>query len=337
MHVNFDSDAKLSLNRFGRLGTWYALALCAVATVAVIGQVLIQSHLNDQLSDSRVVNVAGKQRMLSQKLSKTVLLLKDNQTEEDRRQILNDLKRSVHLWKVSQDGLLHGNDSLKLPGKNSETVDKMFASVAHDFEEMHRNSEQIVSFLEKDLRVTYDSLQTAVTQILNHEGNFLAGMEGIVLQYANEAQGKVSSLSTMEYIVLAIALLVILLEIIFIFRPTAQQVNATVNKLIDSEKNAMKLSKEIGAVYASLEKSYEQISIVNQPTDNPRLYAKSDRGGNVTFLADLFAELSGIKKVNDSMRVCDLFPGIEDQDEWMDQVVEKVSESNAWQGEVYFK
>jgi len=141
----------------------------------------------------------------------------------------------------------------------------------------------------------------------------------------------------MEYVVLAIALLVILTEIIFIFRPTALQVNVTVNKLIDSEKNAMKLSKEIGAVYASLEKSYEQISIVNQPTDNPRLYAKSDRGGNVIFLAELFTELSGIKKIGEHMRVCDLFPGMEDADDWMDQVVEKVSEGNAWQGEVYFK
>jgi signal transduction histidine kinase len=337
MHVNFDSDAKLSLNRFGRLGTWYALALCVIATVAIIGQVLIQRHLNDQLNDSRVVNVAGKQRMLSQNITKTVLLLGDQQTEQLRTQILTDLSTSVHLWKVSQDGLLHGNDSLQLQGNNSETIDKMFADVANDFEEMHHSSEQIIFALKNNLLVSYDSLKPHVTQILNHESYFLAGMEGIVLQYANEAHEKVISLSTIEYIVLAIALLVIVLEIIFIFRPTARQVNTTVNKLIHSEKNAMKLSKEIGAVYASLEKSYEQISIVNQPTDNPRLYAKSDRGGNVTFLADPFAELSGIKKINDTMRLCDLFQDMEDADDWMDQVVETVSEGNAWQGEVYFK
>ena len=337
MHVNFDGDAKLRLNKFSRLGTWYALALCVIATVAVIGQVLIQRHLKDQLSDSRVVNVAGKQRMLSQKITKTVLLLRDHQPEQERRQILSDLKTSVHLWKVSQEGLLHGNDSLKLPGKNSLTIEEMFDTIDDDFKEMHHSSEQVILMLDQDVLAANDSLQSHVARVLNHEGNFLAGMEGIVLQYANEAQGKISSLSTMEYIVLAIALFVILLEIIFIFRPTAWQVNLTVNKLIDSEKNAMKLSKEIGAVYASLEKSYEQISIVNQPTDNPRLYAKSDRGGNVIFLAELFAELSGIKKISEHMRVCDLFPGMEDADDWMDQVVEKISEGHAWQGEVYFK
>ena len=337
MQLNFDSDAKLSLNRFGRLGTLYALAVSVIATVAIIGQVLIQIHLTDQLSDARVVNVAGKQRMLSQKITKTVLLLHKDQTAEERRKLVNDLNTSVQLWKVSQDGLLHGNDSLQLPGNNSETINKLFAKITTDYEGMYSSSEHIIAQLHNHLSVSYDSLKPNIDQILNHEGLFLAGMESIVLQYANEAHGKISSLSSIEYIVLAISLLVILLEIVFVFRPTASQVNLTVNKLIDSEKNAMKLSKEIGAVYASLEKSYEQISIVNQPTDNPRLYAKSDRGGNVIFLADLFTELSGIKSINESMRLCDLFQEMENSNDWMDDVVASVSEGNAWQGEVYFK
>jgi len=337
MRMNFDSDAKLRLNRFSRLGTWYALALSAIATVAIIGQVLIQSHLKGQLSDSRVVNVAGKQRMLSQKITKTVLLLRHDQTEQERKQIMNDLRTSVRLWKSSQDGLLHGNDSLHLPGKNSEAIGKLFAAVGGDFQKMYQSSREIMSLLNKNLSVSYDSLQPHIVRILDHEGYFLSGMERIVLQYANEAHGKVSALSTMEYIVLGISVLVITLEIIFIFRPTALQVNTTVNKLIDAEKNAMKLSKEIGALYASLEKSYEQISIVNQPAENPRLYAKADQGGNVTFLAEPFSELVGIKKITDTMRLCDLFQEMDHPDDWMDDVVEAVSEENAWQGEVSFK
>ena len=36
-----------------------------------------------------------------------------------------------------------------------------------------------------------------------------------------------------------------------------------------------------------MEKSYEQLSIVNQPPESPRLLARADRGGNVLFLADV--------------------------------------------------
>jgi two-component system sensor histidine kinase DegS len=73
MNLNFNVQEGIS--RFSRLGTWYILALSAIASVAIIGQVLIQNHLKGQRDDSRVVNVAGKQRMLSQNISKTLLLL----------------------------------------------------------------------------------------------------------------------------------------------------------------------------------------------------------------------------------------------------------------------
>jgi two-component system, NarL family, sensor histidine kinase DegS len=337
MLVNFNSDSKLSINRFKRLGTWYVLALSAIASVVIVGQVLIQRHLQGQLNDSRVVNVAGKQRMLSQKISKTVLMLNDSQTLDVRKDILEDLGSSVRLWKISHDGLQHGNDSLQLPANKNERVGKLFVHVNNDFDEMHRSAARICSALSNNFSISVDSLKIEINNILQHENNFLVGMEAIVKEYENEAHEKVSTLSTMEYVLLGISLVVILLEILFIFRPTASQVNATMSKLVDSEKNAMKLSKEIGALYASLEKSYEQISIVNQPNDNPRLYAKSDRGGNVVFISDLFLDLSGITNKTNGMRVCDLFQGMENVDDWMDEVIGVVSEGSVWQGEINFK
>ena len=336
MNLNLDSQAKLSLNRFGKLGMWYAFALSIIATVAIVGQVLIQQHLDDQLNDSRVVNVAGKQRMLSQQITKNIVQLQHYRSQEERNRLVGQLQNSLRLWKVSQDGLLHGNDSLQLSGRNSAEVIGLFLKTNIHFNTVYERSAHIISLVMGDTIIAPAALQTHVDTVLMHEELFLSGMEQIVLEYANEAEGKVSSLSTIEYMVLAISLLVITLEIIFIFKPTAVQVNATVNKLIDSEKNATKLSKEIGALYASLEKSYEQISIVNQPTDNPRLFAKADHGGNVTFISDAFAELSGIKSVSSGMRLCDLFISMDDPDDWMDELVETISEEKLWQGEIQF-
>src|SRR5205085_11971095 len=132
--------------------------------------------------------------------------------------------------------------------------------------------------------------QAALRTLLDNEFIFLKKMDQIVFQYDSEARSKVSTLSQLEYSLLGISILVIVLEILFVFRPTTIQVNRTVNKLIASEKNARKLSKEIGALYASLEKSYEQLSQVNEPVENPRVYAKADRGGNVVFISPLFEE-----------------------------------------------
>jgi two-component system sensor histidine kinase DegS len=173
--------------------------------------------------------------------------------------------------------------------------------------------------------------------VLKHEEDFLAGMENIVHQYDSEAQARVARLSHMEYFLLAVSILVILLEIFFIFRPTTIHVNRTISKLIDSEKNAKKLSKEIGALYASLEKSYEQISHINEPVENPKLFAKADRGGSITFISQLFANMTGKSEILPSLQISDLFEGLSASDDWMDEIVDTVSEGNHWQGQVHFK
>src|SRR5688572_19784705 len=110
-----DPSATIQRSRFSRLGTLYVLALSVIATVAITGQALIQSHLQAQRSDSRVVNVAGKQRMLSQKITKTLLYLEPAQSAADRQTIVADLDAAFHLWHTSQQGLQYGNDSLHLP------------------------------------------------------------------------------------------------------------------------------------------------------------------------------------------------------------------------------
>lgn len=67
--VSFD---KLSFKKLRRL---YIFALITIAITVILSQVLIQYNLNSQLSDSKIINTSGKQRMLSQKLAKEVLVL----------------------------------------------------------------------------------------------------------------------------------------------------------------------------------------------------------------------------------------------------------------------
>ncbi|HEX6889373.1 MAG TPA: ATP-binding protein, partial [Chryseolinea sp.] len=288
-------------------------------------------------NDAHVVNIAGKQRMLSQKISKSLLKLSQVESTADRKFVLNNLRSSLALWKISQDGLLHGNDSLNLAGDNSPEVSALFDELNPHFDIMAQHATNVVTQISRNIDLPYDSVRASVETVLQHEGDFLTGMEKIVYQYDAEAEAEVTRLSHMEYFLLAVSILVILGEILFIFRPTTIHVNKTISKLIDSEKNAKKLSKEIGALYASLEKSYEQISHINEPVENPKLYAKADRGGTITFISQLFVSMTGKSEISQALRICDLFEGSMAVDDWMDDVIDTVSEGNHWQGQVHFK
>ena len=156
-------------------------------------------------------------------------------------------------WKAGHYGLQHGDAKLNLPGANSEKVMDMFRDLEPYFMNVYNSAQKIIEYKKEDRSDTSELQQTLKT-MLDNETIFLQKMDHIVFQYDAEARAKVATLRRLEYILMFISIVVILLEIIFVFRPTTIQVNKTVNQLITSEKNAKQLSKEIGALYTSLEK-----------------------------------------------------------------------------------
>jgi signal transduction histidine kinase len=336
MTLEFNPESKLKLNKFSKLGWWYVLALSFIATVAIIGQFLIQSHLENQFRDGRVINLAGTQRYKSQWIVKMSLLLYYDIDHKHFPDKIKTIEQLLNDWKRGHEGLQHGDEQLSLPGNNSHKIQEMFNDLDPYFQNIFNSAYQIIDYkkgISNDTAAFHNSIRT----LLDNETVFLKKMDQIVFQYDSEARAKVSTLSNLEYFLLALSIVVILLEIIFVFKPTTVQVNKTVNQLIASEKNAKKLSKEIGALYASLEKSYEQLSEVNEPVENPRLYAKADKGGSILFISPLFNEIAGNMSVISGMRICDLFTNADIDDDWMDEVIDTVSEGKMWQGEVHFK
>ena len=91
------------------------------------------------------------------------------------------------------------------------------------------------------------------------------------------------------------------------------------------------------SLYSSLEKSYEQISNITQPIENPTLLAKSDKGGSVLFISPAFAKVANKTNTDASLQLCDLFHDLDNPNDWMDEVIDTVSEDRYWQGEVHFK
>ena len=78
----------LDTTTFLRIRKWYLLAFAGIALTVIAAQILIQIHLNSQLDDSRVINVAGRQRAFSQKLVKETLLLGETENPKEREIII---------------------------------------------------------------------------------------------------------------------------------------------------------------------------------------------------------------------------------------------------------
>ncbi len=225
---------------FNRLTRLYIIALTTVAVLSMSGQLVIQLFLRQLLDDSHVVNIAGRQRMLSQRLSKTAILLcRRNIYQADAEYYSQDIKDIVKLWKQSHDGLKNGHlesDGLIYEVRNSTKIDSMFQNIEPTFLLMYNNALVISKEIEHPEVDKDETLQVALKQILANERSFLKQMDKIVYQYDVETTKRVDNIKRTELVLFVLLFLVLVLEGLVIFKPIAHYIREVIKKITDSEQ-----------------------------------------------------------------------------------------------------
>jgi len=229
-----------------RLTALYILALASVALLSITGHLIVQRSLHRQSSDARVINIAGRQRMLSQRLSKAALSLQSASNPTDRQASLEELETVTDVWKRSHQGLQHGDPHLGLPGTNSVKVTRMFADIEDRHQTMVQAAETLVRLGNTG---QWQALQAQATSliaaILTHEAAFLEGMNAIVFQYDDEATARVNRMKVLELSILGITLIVLLLEALCIFHPAVQHLRKYIAALLHAKEETALLAAEL--------------------------------------------------------------------------------------------
>lgn len=225
------NSALLSANQLTKR---YVLGLALIAALTLLSQGVIQFLVADQQYDSRVVNIAGLQRMLSQKISKLSCNLSSNYPDrpstEAQARYRDELAAAVSLWERSHTGLIRGDSEMGLPGNNSKEVLALFAGIQAHHQGMVAAAKALLSS-----PPSVAALAQSNADIAAHEAAFLQGMNDIVFRYDLEAKAKVDLAKWLEIGLLGVTLLVLALEARFIFAPAARRIQRDTQRLIDQE------------------------------------------------------------------------------------------------------
>ncbi|MCO6045597.1 ATP-binding protein [Aeoliella sp. ICT_H6.2] len=208
-----------------RLTVLYIFALSAVAILSIGAQWLIQQQLTRGEGDSQIVNIAGRQRMLSQRLAKTALQINKSESAQQSPMVV-ELQETLNEWEDNHLGLQTLAPAGLLHEENSEAVQELFASIRPDFEAMRQSATSIV-----DQTGSSDDIRQPVAVIERHEGRFLEGMDRIVSQYVEEAEAKVTRLRRLEFTLLVLTLSILSAEGLLIFRPAVRRIENAVAHL----------------------------------------------------------------------------------------------------------
>ncbi|MCB0212856.1 MAG: response regulator [Anaerolineae bacterium] len=216
-----------------RLTILYIVALSSIALLSIVGQAFIFTFLQQQTSDATVVNIAGRQRMLSQRLTKAALIIQTPTDAAARQQAINELTEVRALWQSSHQALQYGDPALDIPGDNSSAVTAMFAEIEPDHQTMLAASQELLDAVGQSPKADISPL---VAQILTSEPAFLAGMDDIVFQYAREATARVNRLKLVERWLLLVTIVVLLFEGLFIFRPAVGNIQQVISQLLQTRQ-----------------------------------------------------------------------------------------------------
>jgi len=324
---NQEAADKITFKNLRRL---YFFALWTIAITIILSQILVQYNLKQQLSDSKIINISGKQRMLSQKIVKEVLILNYVSDTVSYSQI-SHLKSVLTLWKNNQNALENGSDSLAFPKEKSKTLDKLYLEIKPSFSSIVKATDLFLFNLEQ--KKTTAANQKLVQAVLKNEGIFLSKMNEIVSQYDLEAHEKVTEQRKIEYWIFAFTLFVLLLEFWFIFKPTNKKIEKLIAKLLSSEKKALKLAYDTEIISEIKENSVKELKSLNYAMENTLLYCRIAPDGSIIHIGEKFAKLLNYTKFSSNKKFSEVVTIDEKEQLNIDRIIFEKQRSG-WQGEI---
>jgi two-component system sensor histidine kinase DegS len=315
---------------FKNLRRWYFFALWTIAITIILSQILVQYHLKQQLSDSKIINISGKQRMLSQKIVKEVLILNYVVDVAKKEEIVH-LKSVLSLWKNNQNALQNGNATLAFPIEKSKTLSKLYLEIKPSFTSIADATDLFLLNLEQ--KNSFDTNQKLVQTILKNESFFLSKMNQIVSQYDIEAHEKVTQQRKIEYWIFAFTLFILLQEFFFIFKPTNKKIEKLFSHLLSSEKKALKLAYDTEIISEIKENSVKELKSLNYAMENTLLYCRIAPDGSIIHIGEKFAKLLNYTKFSSNKKFSEVLTTDEKEQLIVDRIISEKHRSG-WQGEI---
>jgi two-component system, LuxR family, sensor kinase FixL len=264
----------------------YFLVLAAVAGLILLDQAVVQPLLVQMNAYAPAINIAGRQRMLSQRLTKAALkwqLASDAKEREAQRQ---ELAATRHDWAAAHAELASDQGELSLPSLRVPSLEEAWSELQPQFAAMNAAAKVI-----SDARPSNDRSEiiptTSVSEIVDHEAVYLKTMDRVVKLLELEAAQRVRFLRITAMAIAATVLVLLVALGWLVVRPATKVINVQVDEL---ELRVAQRTRELAEANASLEREIVEHAAAVEKTQ--LLAAQLAHAARVSTMGHLTAGLS---------------------------------------------
>ncbi len=176
-------------------------------SLIVINVVVIFIGLNMQSDDALLINIAGRQRMLSQRISKNAfILLSDVSSEESVERARSELMGAVNLYDATLRGMLYGGAVTDTSGELIE-----IEAISDSTGNLSKTNELWEPFKNNALLVHNDLDRAAAQYISSNNNALLASSNSVVVDLQSQAEEKLAFIKRFQYYVVTLSVVTMLI------------------------------------------------------------------------------------------------------------------------------
>ncbi len=235
----------------------YLFVLLAVALLVTVDQALIQPRLVLLNFYAPAINIAGRQRMLSQNITKQVLALATRSSDDEARVRCGQLLVAIEEWTTAHQGLLQGSPALGL----EPVADARIAAALRMLEpkqEAIQSAATLIAAPPDSSEVSSSAIAAALETVLSEEPLYLAGMERVVGMLEKSAGRQVDYLR-LGGVAAMLAVFGLLVGLYFaVLRPALNLIRRQIGSLADSESRHRILAELLADARDKLEARVEE-------------------------------------------------------------------------------
>ncbi|MBC7795073.1 MAG: response regulator [Clostridia bacterium] len=208
-------DAGIEKGLLPRLDRLHTVGIAVLATLVVTSQVLLQVGFDRELEDAPIINVAGRQRMLSQRIAKTAFLIQQAGPTADIN-YRNELRSAVDDWRSAGERLREAADR---QGSDALRIKSDFDAITHTQNIIAAAADSIILTLDSRPADAKSVIEDNARTIAAYEGAFLTGMEVIVRNFEHTARDHVQGVRSLSLALCLGMLLMLIYQGQLVFRP----------------------------------------------------------------------------------------------------------------------
>ncbi|MEO5351594.1 MAG: response regulator [Magnetococcus sp. XQGC-1] len=235
----------------------YMAVLLLLALFATGSYFLLETLVNTQATTAAEINLAGRQRMLFNRIlliaNKLVMARKHTlPSGEQPEKLHEEMNTLLELMQKSHTALLYGDAAAGVASPRTEAVRALYhdrpAAVDNRLNNFLTQGRVLLASEEGELQTRQGSAHAQRALLAMEEGGLLAGLDRVVVQYQQDAEGRLTTLTRTLTLFFLGTILLLLISALTVFRPMVGHIR---RYIAEQRESSVRLQRALEAADAA--------------------------------------------------------------------------------------